>query len=293
MKKTGWLVCIVAIIAVMVLGTVMMASAEEGGLTLVESYPKDGQKNAAADNIGVKLTFSAPVNLAANQAENSKCFTLTSPEGDVDIKVYYNPDVPEQVLVLQDYGEDATIRARQAKGNEEYILSISGAFKDNEGNLLGKDQKITFTTANVRRNNIVYFVLMGVMMFGMFFFASRQAKAQAVADVEGGDATAEAFNPYKEAKKTGKTVAQVIAEHDKEVAKQQAKESKRSAKIEMIEEEYEDEDSGFYRVKGPRPISAAGSTYITGRKAEAEARAAAKAAEEERIAKRKTKNKKK
>ena len=36
-----------------------------------------------------------------------------------------------------------------------------------------------------------------------------------------------------------------------------------------------------YRVKGPRPIAAAGGTYITGRKAIAEAR---KAEEEERKA---------
>ncbi|MBO4235686.1 MAG: Ig-like domain-containing protein [Firmicutes bacterium] len=289
MKKTGLIVCIVTMIAMLVLGSLMMATAEEGGLTLVETYPKDGQKNAAVENLGIKLTFSAPVNLEANQAENSKCFKITGPDGDLNIKVYYNPDIPEQVLVLQDLGEDAAKATAKAKESEEYTVSISGSFKDNEGNTLGEDQKITFKTINAKRNNTVYLVIMGLMMVGMVFFSTRQAKAAATAAAEeSGVSQAETFNPYKEAKRTGKSLTQVIAEHDKEVAKQQAKEAKRLAKYEE-EYEYEEEvESGIYRVKGPRPISAAGSTYITGRKAAAEARA-----EEERLAKRRVKNSKK
>ena len=290
MKKTGWIVCIVTMIAMLVFGTMMVASAEEGGLTLVETYPKDGQKNAAVENLGIKLTFSAPVNLEAHQAENSKCFKITGPEGDLNIKVYYNPDIPEQVLVLQDLGED-TKTAVKAKASEEYVVSISGNFKDNEGNTLGADQKITFKTMDTKRNNTVYLVIMTLMMVGMVFFSTRQAKAAATADADPSSPQAEVFNPYKEAKRTGKSLAQVIAEHDKEVAKQQEKEAKRMAKYAALEDdEYEDEDDGKYRVKGPRPISAAGSTYITGRKAMAEARAA----EEELLAKKKQqKNKKK
>ncbi len=286
MKKTGWIVCIVTMIAMLVFGSLMMASAEEGGLTLVETYPKDGQKNAAVENLGIKLTFSAPVNLEANQAENSKCFKITGPEGDLDIKVYYNPDIPEQVLVLQDLGEDTKTVAK-SKNSEEYVVSISGNFKDNEGNTLGEDQKITFKTMDTKRNNTVYLVIMTLMMVGMVFFSTRQAKAAAAADADPSAPQAEVFNPYKEAKRTGKSLAQVIAEHDKEVAKQQEKEAKRMAKMAKYEDEYEEEEEvrGNYRVKGPRPISAAGSTYITGRKAAAEARAA----EEER---RKKKNKK-
>ena len=285
MKKTGWIVCIVTMIAMLVFGSLMMASAEEGGLTLVETYPKDGQKNAAVENLGIKLTFSAPVNLEANQAENSKCFKITGPEGDLDIKVYYNPDIPEQVLVLQDLGEDTKTVAK-SKNSEEYVVSISGNFKDNEGNTLGEDQKITFKTMDTKRNNTVYLVIMTLMMVGMVFFSTRQAKAAAAADADPSAPQAEVFNPYKEAKRTGKSLAQVIAEHDKEVAKQQEKEAKRMAKMAKYEDEYEEEEEvrGNYRVKGPRPISAAGSTYITGRKAAAEARAA-----EEELRKKKNK----
>ena len=101
----------------------------------------------------------------------------------------------------------------------------------------------------------------------------------------------EPFNPYKEAKKTGKSVAEVIAAHEKEMAKKAAKDAKKAARHqEEDDDEYEEiEDNGNYKVKGPRPISASGSTYITGRKAEAETRAA----EEERLAKRRAANGKK
>lgn len=286
MKKTGLIVCILTLAIMMVFGAGMMAMADEEGLTLVETYPEDGQKNTAVENLGIKLTFSNPVNLEANQAENNKCFKITGPNGDIPVKVYYNPDIPEQVLVLRDTsGEKQVVTARTS---EEYTVSISGSFKDNEGNLLGENKTITFSTSDMRRSNIVYFVLMAVMMVGMVFFTNRQARAKETADGDGG--TVEAFNPYKEAKRTGKTLAQVIAEHDKEVAKQREQEAKRMARMAAVEEEYEEEEeSGNYRVKGPRPISAGGSTYITGRKALAEARAA----EEERLAKRRAKNKKK
>lgn len=285
MKKTGWIVCTVALIITVMAGAALTSFAVDGGFELLESYPRDGQKNAAIENLGVKLTFSAPVNAEANQKANTACFSLTGPDGDLPIKVYYNPKIPEQVLVLHDNTE----RVVTVQGSQEFTVKISGNLVDNEGNTLGDSHTITFQTTNMRRNNLIYFVIMAVMMVGMVFFSSRQARAQAAAD-DSGEGQVEAFNPYKEAKRTGKPLSQVIAEHDKEVARQQAKEAKRIARAEA-EDEYEEEvvESGNYKVKGPRPISAGGSSYITGRKAEAEA----KAAEEERLAKRRAKNKKK
>ena len=52
----------------------------------------------------------------------------------------------------------------------------------------------------------------------------------------------------------------------------------------------EEEDDGNYHVKGPRPISAAGAKYKTGRKALAEAK---KAEEEARAARKKAQGKSK
>ena len=77
-----------------------------------------------------------------------------------------------------------------------------------------------------------------------------------------------------------------VEEKNKKVNKKDLKKEKEFEKL-VAEEEFEEiEDNGNHRVKGPRPISAGGSTYITDRKAEAEARKA----EEERLAKRRAAN---
>ena len=97
-------------------------------------------------------------------------------------------------------------------------------------------------------------------------------------------------NPYKEAKKTGKSVEAIVEQDQKDKAKAAAKAAKKAAK--EAEEEYnfdfddfDFEEEGVYKVKAPRPIAAGGSTYITGRKAEAEKRAAELAARKEQEAK--------
>ena len=257
----------------------------EGGFEIVKSNPADGSNNAAVENLCVKITFSTPVDSEENREANEKCFKLIGPDGStLPIKVYYNPKQSEQLLVLYDATTGGQITSRV---NETYKLEISKDLMDNDGNVLGKDTTITFESLNQSRNTRVYFVMMLLMMAAMAFMTQRQLKksqAEEGADTPKKD---EPFNPYKEAKRTGKSVAEVMAEHEKEVAKQEAKAAKKAA-AEVVEEE-EEEDNGNYKVKGPRPISDGGSTYITGRKALAEERKA----EEERLAKRRAKYKKK
>ncbi|MBF1134903.1 MAG: Ig-like domain-containing protein [[Eubacterium] sulci] len=285
MKKTSIRICLTALI-VMIFTS--FAFAESGKLELKESYPKDGQKNTSVENVGVKLTFNNKVNKKKNQKANSKCFKILDAKGkELPIKVYFNPDVKGQVLVLYD-----TVNAKKnaIKGDSKYTLVISKKFVDNDGNTLGKDHKIEFKTLNQSLNNKIYMGMMLLMMVGMFFFASRQAKKHQEED-EDADTSNAPFNPYKEAKRTGRPVSEIIAQHEKEEAKAAKKAARKAAKEadEDDYEEYEEEDNGNFKVKGPRPISEAGGRYITGRKALAEAQAA----EEERLAKRRAKNKKK
>lgn len=285
MKKTSIRICLTALI-VMIFTS--FAFAESGKLELKESYPKDGQKNTSVENVGVKLTFNNKVNNKENQKANSKCFKILDAKGkELPIKVYFNPDVKGQVLVLYD-----TVNAKKnaIKGDSKYTLVISKKFVDNDGNTLGKDHKIEFKTLNQSLNNKIYMGMMLLMMVGMFFFASRQAKKHQEED-EDADTSNAPFNPYKEAKRTGRPVSEIIAQHEKEEAKAAKKAARKAAKEadEDDYEEYEEEDNGNFKVKGPRPISEAGGRYITGRKALAEAQAA----EEERLAKRRAKNKKK
>ncbi len=286
MKRIGAIVCLAALIVTMTASVCFGAQS----LKVVDSYPEDGQKNTSIENMGVKLTFNNEVGNKEAIKANAKCFSITDDKGKkIPIRVFYDPKDSTKMMVLADAVEIANTKDLRIKDNTEYTLHISGDFVDNEGNALGKDMDISFTTLNQSQNTKVYMIMMVVMMGGMFFFTSRQAKKEMAKQQAENGVKEEPFNPYKEAKKTGKSLEEVIAAHEKEVAKREAKAAKK-AKHQDDDDEYEyEEDNGNYKVKGPRPISAGGSSYITGRKALAEARKA----EEERLAKRRAANAKK
>jgi hypothetical protein len=202
------------------------------------------------------------------------------------------------VLVLLDttYDGDGDGKAdyMNAVQNSEYKLVVSGNLTDDNGNILGQDKAIKFTTINQSLSMGVNMAMMTVMMVGMVVVSSKQTKKQ-VEEMKK-QAAEEAFNPYKEAKRTGKSVQEVIALHEKEVAKKEAKEAKKAAKDE--DDEYEWIDINTYRVGKPRTVREGGSSYITGRKAiaeakkaEEEARKAAKAAQKRNVKKGKGKKK--
>lgn len=287
MKRIGAIVCLAALIVTMTASVCFGAQS----LKVVDSYPEDGQKNTSIENMGVKLTFNNKVGNKESIKANAKCFSITDDKGKkIPIRVFYDPKDSTKMMVLADAVEIANTKDLRIKDNTEYTLHISGDFVDNEGNTLGKDMDISFTTLNQSQNTKVYMIMMVIMMGGMFFFTSRQAKKEMAKQQAENGVREEPFNPYKEAKKTGKSLEEVIAAHEKEVAKREAKAAKKAKHQDDDDEyEYEEEDNGNYKVKGPRPISAGGSSYITGRKALAEARKA----EEERLAKRRAANAKK
>lgn len=286
MKRIGAIVCLAALIVTMTASVCFGAQS----LELVDNYPDDGQKNTTKDNMCVKLWFNNDMDSEKLEKVNKDCFTITDPKGKkIPIKVFYNnPKDKKQIMVLADTNKINT--AKDIKDNTEYTLTISGKLQDKAGNTLGEDQKISFTTLNQGQSTKVYMIMMVIMMGGMFFFTSRQMKKQTAKQQEEGKVREEPFNPYKEAKKTGKSVDEVIAIHEKEMAKKAAKEAKKiSRQKDEDDDDYEEDDNGNYKVKGPKPVSAGGSSYITGRKAIAEA----KKAEEERLEKRRAANAKK
>ena len=285
MKRIGAIVCLAALIVTMTASVCFGAQS----LELVDNYPDKGQKNTTKDNMCVKLWFNNEMDSEELQKVNKDCFTITDPKGKkIPIRVFYdNPKDKKQIMVLAD---TTKIKTNDIKDNTEYTLTISGKLQDKAGNTLGEDQKISFTTLNQGQSTKVYMIMMVVMMGGMFFFTSRQMKKQTAKQQEEGRVKEEPFNPYKEAKKTGKSVDEVIAIHEKEMAKKAAKEAKKTSRQkDEDEDDYEEYDNGNYKVKGPKPVSAGGSSYITGRKAIAEA----KRAEEERLEKRRAANAKK
>ena len=77
--KRSTLIALRAAVMVMA-GSVFSVAAD--GLTLVSSYPEDGQTNTSMENLGVKLTFSNPINSdEAKKIDESK-FSIVDEEGE-------------------------------------------------------------------------------------------------------------------------------------------------------------------------------------------------------------------
>ncbi|XVG95721.1 Ig-like domain-containing protein [Eubacteriales bacterium KG127] len=285
MKKFSAAICLVLIL--MMSGTLLSFGAS-GDLEIKNTYPIDGQKNTTVENMSVKLDFNQKVGSKENRKANNKVFAIKDEDGKkIPIRVMYNPKDAKQVMVIADT-HDGKLKIKE---DSKYTLYIGKGFVSDEGGKLGKDVKITFQTMNQKRNTMVYMVLMVVMFAGMFFFTSRSAKKAKEAEEINDDIK---INPYKEAKRTGKSVEDIVAKHEKEKARRAARAEKARAKREAEEAElasyYEEElPPGHFKVKGPRPISAAGGKTISGRKAAAEAR---RAQEEKWAASKKKKHKK-
>jgi hypothetical protein len=237
---------------------VMVSSAmcfAAGGLELKSSYPEDGQKNTSIENLGVKLQFSNPINSDEAKATDESLFAIYDEEGKaIPIKVLFSDKSDGVVLVVADIDEGFV-----AKNNSDYKLVISGDLVDNEGNTLGADKTITFRTYNQRVNNMVNMAMMFVMFGGIMFLTVRQNNKKGEEEAETKEEPKEAFNPYKEAKRTGKTVEEVMAEQAKKEEKLAKKKARRKKSSEPVHEKKIENCAellnNVYHVHAPAPVS--------------------------------------
>ena len=249
----------VSLIAILTSIMIMLMSAftfaADGDLKLVTSYPQDGQKNTSIENLGVKLTFNNPINSKAAQKADADKFKILDEDGkEVPIQVLFSNKNDGLVLVVADTDKGFT-----AANNAEYVLHIDGDLVDNDGNTLGKDQTISFKTYNQRVNNIVNMAMMFVMFGGIMVISMRQnnQKKEDEADKKK-EENKEAFNPYREAKRTGKTVEEVMEEQAKKEekeAKKRARKKKKEAPAEKKIENCAQYLKNVYHVHAPAPIS--------------------------------------
>lgn len=271
MKRAGLLVCLTVI---MVMMASVMVFAEGGQLKIVSTYPEDGQKNTTKENMCVKLQFSEEMGDGEATKIDNKFFTITDNKGKkVPIKVLNNPKNRHEVMVLAD-----TDKTLDIKDDTKYTLTVSDKLTDVKGGTLAKPVKISFTTQNQKQNTWIQMGMTVLMFGGIFIFMARSAKKHAEADDEDSREKDLKINPYKEAKRTGKSVEEIVEKVEKEKAKRAKKEAKKAAeRAAEIEDEDEELPYGHYKVSKARPISEGGGTYITGRKAAAEAEAARQA----------------
>jgi len=271
-----------------IMATAVCFAGTEGGLKLTGTYPEDGYKGAATENMSVKLYFDGQLTEDVLGEKNANAIRIYGPDGKaLPTRVLYAPKEEGVVLVIVDTDEEG--KTIKGESNAEYTVKIASSMVDNDGNTLGQAQSFTFTTLNEGTNNTVSMLMMFVMMGGMMVMTTKAASSEAKKQAEAMREKESKVNPYKEAKKTGKSVEEIVEQDQKNKAKQAQKAAKKAAK--EAEDEYDFDfdidyvEEGVYKVKSPRPIAAAGGKYITGRKAEAEAKAAAAAARKEQEAK--------
>lgn len=267
MKRIGVMVCLV-IMAISMLAPACFAANDkaagmpgESNFKIVSSTPENGAKGVSVENLSVKIYFDTNMMPTKNiRKANLKQFKLTDSKGKkVPVKVYYSHKEEGLLMVVSDtVDNDITI-----KGNTEYTLKIGKDLQAADGTRLGKKETITFKTLDQSKSTTVYMIMMGVMIVGMVFFTSRSAKKEAEKQKQA-NGKHETVNPYKEAKKTGKSVEEIVKKDEERKAKEAAALAKQREADAELEESLNPEKahvSTNKRVSAPRPISAAGSTY--------------------------------
>lgn len=267
MKRLGAIVSLTLLIVMM-----STSLAFAGTLELVDSYPRDKDGGFQIENTGVKLYFNQDVVNKDNEAINDKAIKILNAKGKkMPIHTYYSTKEEGLVLVLVEGILDT---------NADYTLQVTDEFISASGEPLLEPINITFKTRDTSKDMAVNMGLMGVMFVGVLVFSSRNMKKQMMKEQEE-KAKEQKVNPYKVSKETGKSVQEIVESDLKEKEKKARKESKKqgqdvrsSGKASKSETESE-KKINHYKVTGPKPISLAGSTYKTGRKAEAEKKAEA------------------
>ena len=267
MKRTGVIICLIVMVLTILAPASFAANengsaAGTGGFKIESSTPDDGAKGVSVENLSVKIYFDTEMLPKSDKIRkaNSKQFKLTDNKGkSLPIKVYYSHKEEGLLMVVSDNVHQQV----DIKGNTQYKLTIGDGLQATDGTKFGKTETISFKTLDQSKSTTVYMIMMGVMIVGMVFFTSRSAKKEAEKQREANTKSA-TVNPYKEAKRTGKSVEEIVRKD----AERKAKEAEKREKLRRAEAELEDEldeadsgKSGNKRVSGPKRISDAGSEY--------------------------------
>lgn len=238
------------------------AAAAKTDLELVNSSPEDGATGVAVDNLSVKMRFNKDVTPASDDIRkaNAKQFKMVDSDGKkIPLKVYYSEKEEGLILVAADVYDGSS--KNRIKGGADYTLTVGRNFQATDGSTTGQQIAVKMTTLNQGRSTAIYMLLMVLMMAGMVFFTVRSTKNAEKKKKEEREFK-EGVNPYKEAKKSGKSVAEVVAKENKKKAKKEEairrqKEAEAAIEAEIIEKIRRESNK---RVSAPRAISSAGST---------------------------------
>ena len=218
MKRIGTILSLLVII--LLLGSTFSFAS---GLTLVSTFPEEGGKGLHPTNVVIKLVFSENITSEEAQAANKDSFLITDSERNViDHTPLYNPEKYPNEVWLQI--NDPLVP------NMEYKLVISETVRSSEGNTLDEPIVLDFSTRDTSSDNSGYMVLMILMVVGMIAFSVWEAKKKEKKE----DATDKKINPYKEAKRTGKSVEEIVEKIEKEKARAEKRKERQYRRKKML-----------------------------------------------------------
>lgn len=225
---------------------VVYAAGAPGKLKLESTSPADGSK-IAAQNVMIKLNFNNSVYDSKTQSANKNMFKFTDSKGkNVKYKIYYDESDHNKISVLAE---------KDLKVDQKYTFTINGNLIDDEGNTLGADEVIKFSTKG-NSGGKVYALLMLAMVVVMIVITVRDSKK---AKKEEDDDTVDNYqkNPYKLAKEKGISVeeAKKIIAKDREKAEKKAEKNRQRKQAEYEAKLAEEEARrNIHRVSGKRVI---------------------------------------
>jgi hypothetical protein len=237
-------------------------------LEITSCDPDDGDNHMPAQNAGFKLYFDGNVTDDSVKSINSKAFVMTDAEGaEIPVEVFFSSKNDNYILVT------AKPESGSLVPKSEYKLTIAESLADANGRTLREKQIISVSTVDTTGNTRIYMLLMVLMVVAMVVMTivSNKRKARAEADSSKKE---KVVNPYKLAKEKGISVDEAMAI----IEKDRKRRAKRLAAEAGTPKAAEEKSDGRHHLKSPRPISAGGSSYVTGRKALAEKKAREEAA---------------
>ncbi|MDR0519821.1 MAG: hypothetical protein LBG82_07225 [Clostridiales Family XIII bacterium] len=252
-------------------------AGDSGSLRLIASSPQKGSTDLQSQNVGIKLYFSGNVTSKSVRKVNEECFEFTYKSGSktkkLPVKAYFGikPSENNYILAIVD---TAKLKGNMLANNKKYQLSISGDLMSSDGKRLGSDATLGFTTVDQSGSTKIYMLLMvamiGAMIAMTIYENKRKEKAAAEVAAKGGK-----VNPYKLAKEKKISVKEAMDLIERDRKRRLKRLGIEGGKDEVSAAAEAEKPRDTKKVKAPRPISAAGSDYKTGRAAIAERRAKA------------------
>lgn len=223
MKRITAIVMAAMLMTILSVSTVFAAASDGFQLEKESCSPTDDSK-IDATNVMVKLYFTDDISADATQKANKNMFKFTDGDGKkVDFEIYYNSKDPKNVnLLAKDNLETET----------EYTITVSGDLTNDEGNILGADEVIKFSTRKPASSG-TYMLLMLAMMVVMVVMTVRDQHKSSTADDVRAQAQSMQTNPYRLAKEKGISVEEaqkLINEEKAKIAKKAEKAEKNAQK---------------------------------------------------------------